>query len=309
MITNTTDNPRKITWVKGGLSLPAGEGKVVDGFYPTACHNAQSLKTLMSDVKEGRVRLTIVTNLEISRTSGKAQGLETAGADGIQEGLAEGDVEVKRKRRSKAQKAQDDADAAEAKKAAEEKEDAPKEEDNLDEIIARGNVPDTNPASTKGNVHEVFNATQDDIKSDTRKAYEKKDKMTPGGTIEDHLPKAVSLDGSHKEARGPQSTVDVFASGHPEEGRDNNPHTEDEPNLDAVQISESAARVIADKGGLTDEQTQELMSRATGENGTIVTRRDVLRYFESIEAGATEVKTDAGTVEESAESKTAPSNT
>jgi hypothetical protein len=320
MITNLTDGPRKLMWIKGGLSLPAHEGKVVDGFYPTACHNPQSEKAMMADIKSGKVRLTIVTNLEISRTTGKDQVLDTV-APATQTDGAVGNTEdapseaPKRVRRSseevaavKAVKAlitdnnlskgiediiKADADATSYVEALDKftklKDVAIRQEADLETLIAEGNVPDTDPEDTEGNMKVLKGSNQDTIKSEAHKSYEDGSNPYPQGSIEDYKPKAVSLDGSHLQASGPTSTVEVFSNGgHKEEGRVNNPYVAQEPDLSAITFSQSAEELISKRVRFTDEQREELRSRATGNQNTIVTRRDAVAFFAILDLRAKE---------------------
>jgi hypothetical protein len=73
MIENLLDQDRKFRWAgKMGQSIKAGEAVIVEGAYPTACRNRQSRNQMEAALRQGLVRVTIISNLPTAKPVGKA---------------------------------------------------------------------------------------------------------------------------------------------------------------------------------------------------------------------------------------------
>jgi len=73
MITNLLAQDRTVNWVgTRGLHIAAGKSAIVDGAYPTLCRNRQATKCMESDLEQGWVAVTLVTNLQVAQPAGGA---------------------------------------------------------------------------------------------------------------------------------------------------------------------------------------------------------------------------------------------
>jgi hypothetical protein len=79
-IENLLQQSRRLNWAGNkSVYLPGKGTVVVDGAYPTACKNPRFAKQLESEIAQGWIKLTIITNLET-----KAAGAEKASKPPVQ---------------------------------------------------------------------------------------------------------------------------------------------------------------------------------------------------------------------------------
>jgi hypothetical protein len=65
LITNKTRKDRHVLWAN--VSLAAGESRLVDGLFPSACADLPQVKDMEADIDAGNVSVVLVTNLPTSR--------------------------------------------------------------------------------------------------------------------------------------------------------------------------------------------------------------------------------------------------
>ena len=81
LITNRAEKERDVTWA--GISLKAGESRLVEGLYPSACKTLSDQKLMMAEIDAAKVDVILITNLACagidSLVAAKAGGGKYAG--------------------------------------------------------------------------------------------------------------------------------------------------------------------------------------------------------------------------------------